>query len=112
MYGVGDHYSLHYDGYYELRGNRDYDTDGYRAGVWVGNRWVLLHSVQGHHYCCRQSISFTISFFTIMEKAPTRAFSWLKVATTTFTFNTLLRHYAKRTLIPRYVDIKLGHQRS
>ena len=49
MYGVGDHYSLHYDGYYELRGNRDYDTDGYRAGVWVGNRWVLLHSVQGHH---------------------------------------------------------------
>ena len=38
MYGVGDHYSLHYDGYYELRGNRDYDTDGYRAGVWVGNR--------------------------------------------------------------------------
>ena len=50
MYGVGDHYSLHYDGYYELRGNRDYDTDGYRAGVWVGNRWVLLHSVQGHHY--------------------------------------------------------------
>ena len=32
--------------------------------------------------------------FTIMEKAPTRAFSWLKVPTSAFTFKTLLRHYA------------------
>ena len=33
--------------------------------------------------------------FTITEKAPTRAFSWLKVATTTaFTFTTPLIHYA------------------
>ena len=32
--------------------------------------------------------------FRIMEKAPTRAFSWLKAATTAFTFKTLLRHYA------------------
>ena len=31
--------------------------------------------------------------FTITEKAPTRAFSWLKAATTTFKFKTLLRHY-------------------
>ena len=30
----------------------------------------------------------------IGEKAPTRAFSWLKAATTAFTFKTLLRHYA------------------
>ena len=38
--------------------------------------------------------------FTITEKAPTRAFSWLKVSTSTFTFKTLLivRHYAKQTL--------------
>ena len=35
---------------------------------------------------------------TITEKAPTRAFSWLKAATTAFTFKTLLRHYAKRAL--------------
>ena len=28
--------------------------------------------------------------FTIMEKAPIRAFSWLKAATTVFTFKTLL----------------------
>ena len=33
--------------------------------------------------------------FVITEKAPTRAFSWLKAATTAFTFNTLLRHYAE-----------------
>ena len=32
---------------------------------------------------------------TITEKAPTRAFTWLKAATTAFTFKTLLRHYAK-----------------
>ena len=29
---------------------------------------------------------------TITEKAPTRAFSWLKAATTAFTFKSLLRH--------------------
>ena len=39
--------------------------------------------------------------FTITEKAPTRAFSWLKVATTAFTFKTLLRHFAKQTLTPQ-----------
>ena len=38
---------------------------------------------------------------TITKKAPTRAFSWLKAATTAFTFKTLLRHYAKRALTPR-----------
>ena len=34
----------------------------------------------------------------ITEKAPTRAFSWLKVLTSAFTFKTLLRHYAKQAL--------------
>ena len=38
------------------------------------------------------------SVYTITEKAPTRAFSWLISA---FTFKTLLRHYAKRALTPR-----------
>ena len=38
---------------------------------------------------------------TITKKAPNRAFSWLKAATTAFTFKTLLRHYAKWTLTPR-----------
>ena len=42
------------------------------------------------------------SIFTITEKAPTRAFTWLKAATTSFTFKTLLiRHYAKWMLTPR-----------
>ena len=36
----------------------------------------------------------SIRRFVITEKAPTRAFSWLKAATTAFTFKTLLRHYA------------------
>ena len=31
-------------------------------------------------------------------EAPSRAFSWLKAATTAFTFKTLLRHCAKRAL--------------
>ena len=43
--------------------------------------------------------------FVITEKAPTRAFSWLKAATTAFTFKTLLRHYAKWALTPiRHYD--------
>ena len=46
--------------------------------------------------------------FVITEKAPTRAFSWLKAATTAFTFKTLLRHYAKRALTPRSFNVKLG----
>ena len=49
--------------------------------------------------------------FTITEKAPTRAFSLLKAATTAFTFKTLLRHYAKRALTPRSLNAKLGRQR-
>ena len=40
----------------------------------------------------------SIRRFVITEKAPTRAFSWLKAAATTF--KTLLRHYAERTLTP------------
>ena len=36
------------------------------------------------------------SVFTISEKAPTRACSWLKAPTSALTFKTLLRHYAKQ----------------
>ena len=49
-----------------------------------------------------------IQRFVITEKAPTRAFSWLKAATIAFTFKTLLRHYAKRALTPRSLNVKLG----
>ena len=38
----------------------------------------------------------SIRRFVITEKAPTRDFSWLKEATTAFTFKTLIRHYAKQ----------------
>merc|ERR1711986_46394 len=50
--------------------------------------------------------------FVITEKAPTRAFSWLKAATTAFTFKTLLRHYAKLALTPRSLNVKLGPRRN
>ena len=50
--------------------------------------------------------------FVITEKAPTRAFSWLTAATTAFTFKTLLRHYAKQSLTPWSLNVKLGPQRN
>ena len=46
--------------------------------------------------------------FTITEKAPPRAFSWLKASSIAFTFKTLLRHYAKRALTPKSLKVKLG----
>ena len=49
--------------------------------------------------CSAPSVSQ--SFFIITEKAPTRAFPWLKAPTSAFTFKTLLRHYAKQALTPR-----------
>ena len=52
----------------------------------------------------------SIRRFIITEKAPTRAFSWLKAATTTF--KTLLRHYAKQALTPRSLNMKLGPRRN
>ena len=49
----------------------------------------------------------SIQRFVITEKAPTRAFSWLKGATTAFTFKTLLRHYAKQAFTPQSLNVKL-----
>ena len=58
----------------------------------------------------------SIRRFVITEKAPTRAptsaFSWLKAATTAFTFKTQLRHYAKRALTQRSLNVKLGPRRN
>ena len=54
----------------------------------------------------------SIRRFVITEKAPTSAFSCLKVATTAFTFKTLLRHDAKRALTPRSLNVKLGPRRN
>ena len=55
---------------------------------------------------CVSASKSSIRRFVITEKAPTRAFSWLKAATTAFTFKTILRHYAKQALTPRLVDVK------
>ena len=51
----------------------------------------------------------SIRRFVITEKAHTRAFSWLKAATTAFTIKTLLRHNAKWTLTPRTVSSSAEH---
>ena len=53
----------------------------------------------------------SIRRFVITEKAPTRAFSWLKAASTAFTFKTLVRHYAKWALTPRSLNVKLSPRR-
>ena len=66
--------------------------------------WLITSAV-------KRSIGSTTGC-TITEKAPTRAFSWLKAATTAFTFKTLLRHYAKRALTPRSLNMKMGSRRS
>ena len=57
------------------------------------------HTAVTHPALVLQTINRGI--YTITEKAPTRAFSWLKAPTSAFTFKTLLRHYAKRALTPR-----------
>ena len=67
------------------------------------NRWRNCPSTSASRSSIRR--------FVIMEKAPTRAFSWLKEATTAFTFEILLRHYAKRALTPRSLNVKLGPRR-
>ena len=70
------------------------------------------------HVCRAQALVGTsaskssIRRFEITEKAPTRAFSWLKPATTAFAFKTLLRHYAKRALTTRSLNVKLGPRRN
>ena len=47
----------------------------------------MLHVTQQFSVCSAPSVSQSV--FTITEKAPTKAFSWLKAPTSTFTFKTL-----------------------
>ena len=77
----------------------------------------MSHYVEGGAGAVRDGSSLEIQTkairrFVITEKAPTRAFSCLKVATTAFTFKTLLRHYAKRVLTPLSLNVKLGPRRN
>ena len=66
-----------------------------------------------HNTVCRVVLQKrSIRRFVITEKAPSRAFSWLKAATTAFTFKTLLRHYAKWALTPQSIIMKLGSRRN
>ena len=69
------------------------------AGVAVLLPRLALHSLKGN-IALLVVLQTDPTGCTITEKAPTRAFSWLKAATTAFTFKTLLRHYAKRALTP------------
>ena len=63
---------------------------------------------RGRHRGQSSASKSSIRRVVITEKAPTRAFSWLKAATTAFTFKTLLRHFAKQALTPRSLNVKLG----
>ena len=80
----------------------------------AGDECVLCCCVAGRAIICVciSASKSSIRRVVITEKAPTRAFSWLNAATTAFTFKTLLRHYAKRALTPRSLNVKLGPQRN
>ena len=69
---------------------------------------VRVFGLQGESAIVPQKVPSEGSY---TEKAPTRAFSWLKAATTAFTFKTLLRHYAKWALTPQSLNVKLGPRR-
>ena len=88
---------------------------------WHHRSWLRPRPAPGHRTRVRERCDIRVSIsawkssirrFVMTEKAPTKAFSWLKAATTSFTFKTLLRHYAKRTLTPRSLNVKLGPRRN
>ena len=64
-----------------------------------GAHQLLRHCIGGEIIQLSKNLRHQVlsRIITETEKAPT----WLKAATTAFTFKTLLRHYAKRALTPR-----------
>ena len=80
------------------------------SGEISGSRNLQLGSTQ--HYCMLGRAANDPSVSTITEKAPTRAFSWLKAPTSAFTFKTLLLRHV--TMLNRHpntlgrIDQKLG----
>ena len=77
----------------------DIDTDHIRIQIKIprkGESAALAFIISAANRSIRSTTGCTIT-----EKAPTRAFSWLKAPTSAFTFKTLLRHYAKWVLTPR-----------
>ena len=72
--------------------------------VLVLPKWVTPHTLasppnSGQRFSAAYDPSVSQSVFTITEKAPTRVYYWLKVPTSSFTFKTLLRHYAQCLLM-------------
>ena len=63
--------------------------------IWLftTNHYLNCEMVVGRGVVLCRAPSVPQPVFTITEKAPTRAFSWLKAPTSAFTFKTLLRHY-------------------
>ena len=59
-----------------------------------------------YFWSCKRIIG---KVFTITEKAPTRAFSWLKVPSSAFTFKTLLRDFAKQAVSQFHVYLPWAH---
>ena len=80
-----------------------------QCGLLQGVQHLLAADGEGPGHGASKS---SIRRFVITEKAPTRAFSWLKAATIAFTFKTLLRHYAEQALTPRSLNVKLGPRRN
>ena len=89
---------------------RDYKLSWYCGGTFgpvidfhchLHNNGATIHRALESTVVLCSAPSVPQLVFTITEKAPTRAFSWLKATTSAFTFKTLLRHYAKRALTPR-----------
>ena len=78
---------------YQLQNGQSYGNMD-EFGIWqTGNKDVVLIRYYIPQWmfsvCCSASKS-SIRRFVITEKAPTRAFSWLKAPTSAFTFKTLL----------------------
>ena len=70
---------------------------------------VTLAILSGHRVTWRHTSASKSSIRRFV--ITTRAFAWLKAATTAFTFKTLLRHYAKQVLTPWSLNVKLGLRR-
>ena len=95
-----------------------------------GQDIITLFTLKTIFYCmCKDNLQFIeerivslapniflTSVLTSASKSSIRRFviteSWLKAATTAFTFKTLLRHYAKQALTPWSLNVKLGLRRN
>ena len=77
-----------------------------------GDRVVeLAVSGEGEKRCVRISAVDDPSVFTIMEKAPASAFSWLKVATTAFTLRILLGTFSVIVQLRRLIVYSISKTR-